>query len=89
VDLLVVAARHSTRASKLSKSCWNKPTAKERAAMDDALRAQRLGLAHLDASRGAEAETARKVLAKLDAEVLQLRLSYCWTRGCTGCSRSQ
>lgn len=55
--------------------------------MDDALRAQRLGLAHADASRGAEAETARKVLAKLDAEVIQLKLSYCWTPGCTGCSR--
>lgn len=55
--------------------------------MDNALRAQRLSAAHADASRGAEAETARKVLAKLDNEVIQLRLSYCWTRGCTGCSR--
>lgn len=55
--------------------------------MEDALRAQRLGGAHADASRGVEAETARNVLAKLDQEVIQLKLSYCWTPGCAGCSR--
>ncbi len=55
--------------------------------MDAALRAQRLGVAHADASRGVEAATARKVLAKLDQEVIQLKLSYCWTPGCTGCNQ--
>lgn len=55
--------------------------------MDAALRAQRLGAAHADASSGAEAEKAQKVLEMLSSEVVMLKLRNCRTPGCTGCSR--
>lgn len=68
-------------------SCWNKPSPQERKAMADALDAQRIAVANVDAARGADAVMAKEVRDRLDAQVVRLKMGNCWLPGCSGCHR--